>query len=197
MPGPLEVSSSPELDVITREEKNQAGGVHRIEKRYKLASKTPFWRKEAPAPPGPAQDVKQAVSGDSGTSHALSDSGRNDSVSTENINPDALAAEAVSTASLDNNTAFQPHVVDSSDVPAISEAVSLTSAAVPSTGTDTSKSTRAPKQKQTKAQKQKGKNAAEGDAPGMRQDGHHIWRGEELVTGWGDPTAPRYPASST
>ncbi|GHJ85353.1 hypothetical protein NliqN6_1755 [Naganishia liquefaciens] len=46
-------------------------------------------------------------------------------------------------------------------------------------------------QKGQKGQKQKGRNAGRGNQ--AKQEGHSLWRGDELVVGWGDPVSQAVP----
>ncbi|KAJ9100100.1 hypothetical protein QFC19_005780 [Naganishia cerealis] len=90
----------------------------------------------------------------------------------------------------------QPGVVTQSDLSATTTQGNEAPTSTPSVATLSSNNAGGPKQKQPKAQKQKGKNAGNGDSHGVKQDGHHVWRGEELVTGWGDLTQPRHTTPS-
>lgn len=199
--------SQPEPDQGTQAEKSSAGGVNRIAKSRKLARKTPFWRKEAPAnlpvetslslQTDPVQEGQKAVSVDSNNKPPLSDllltestlkNHSNSAASATGRNPVPLSSDAIIS---------QPDVAERNEACATSDEVPANPASVISAETATSRPARAPKQKQPKAQKQKGKNAADGDVHIEKQDGHHIFRGEELVTGWGDLTQLRPAASST
>ncbi|KAJ9125554.1 hypothetical protein QFC22_000516 [Naganishia vaughanmartiniae] len=184
-----------QLDVIAQEEQGPSAVVDRITKRRKLVRKMPFWRKEAPAPTDSVQEVNEAVHVDPRGKPVLLDSRPKESTTINNINPDLPNVEAISTASHNNATTSPSHPVERFDVHASAEAVFGTPSTIPPTAPSTSQVAKAPKQKQTKAQKQKGKSAADGDIL-EKQDGHHIWRGEVLVTGWGDLVEPRHPASS-
>ena len=49
------------------------------------------------------------------------------------------------------------------------------------------------KQRQQKVPKQKGQKGSKGGnvaSQPVKQNGHLVWRGDDLVTGWGDPVAP-------
>ncbi|KAJ9109207.1 hypothetical protein QFC21_000536 [Naganishia friedmannii] len=193
-PDPLEVSlSQPEPDAATSNVKIQSDGVDRITKRQNLVGKSPFWRKEAPAPADSVQEHKEAVPVDSGSAAPLSDSIHNDSLTAKSLNSNDPVTK-VFPIPLQNN---KSDPVERFGLSVTSEVVSVAATPVPTAAMTTRQPARGPKQKQPKAQKQKGKHATDGAIHAAKQDGHHIWRGGELVTGWGDLTQPRRTASST
>ena len=143
-------------------------GVNRVRKRRKLSRPPQFSRREAVR----AGLIKETV-----------------------------AIGTASTATGNDNSAGTNSTRDN-DVPSVE--VTETPPSTVEIGLDNLPIAARPNQKQQKGQKgqkgqtgqkQKGKNSKGGHYGGpAKQDGHLLWRGDELVVGWGDPIHSAAPS---
>jgi hypothetical protein len=147
-------------------------GINRAAKRRKLSKKPQFWRKEAVVPaPSPMETTVGPERGASRGSKQVDDP------DTAAVTPSADAAPAVMIPEVNGNPSLEEEGANNA-LPDVQVAPA--------------------KQRQQKGQKQKGQKGGKGgnaSAQPVKQNGHLVWRGEELVTGWGDPVAVQQPGT--
>lgn len=141
-------------------------GVNRAAKRRKLSKKPQFWRKEAVVPaPLSMEKTFRPETVASWKARQLDDP------DTAAVTPSAGAAPAMTIPEGNGNPSLEEE--GANDARPDAEVAPA-------------------KQRQQKGQKQKGQKGGKGAnaaSQPVKQDGHLVWRGEELVTGWGDPVA--------
>ncbi|KAI5452011.1 hypothetical protein NCC49_001307 [Naganishia albida] len=141
-------------------------GINRSAKRRKLSKKPQFWRKEA-ALPAPPTSVETSGAPEKDIERTTKQADKCNTV----VNPPVISAPPVLTSEVSRTASLEEEGAHDA---------LLAAQVAPA------------KTKQLKGQKQKGQKGGKGGiaaAPLVKQDGHLVWRGEELVTGWGDPVS--------
>lgn len=145
-------------------------GINRSAKRRKLSKKPQFWRKEATLAP-PLAETSFAP-GKNISSKAKQDDGSGATV----VSPPMAAGPAVSIPEEQGNAPLEEENAND---------------ALPG------RHVAPAKPRPQKVQKQKGQKGGKGGnmaSQPVKQNGHLVWRGEDLVTGWGDPVPPQHVA---